>query len=578
MTTRRVHATTPWSSDQSQIEAPTAVIYLRVSTKEQAQRDGDPEGYSIPAQREACRRKAESLGASVIQEFADRGESARKADRPQLQALLEFIRANAVSHVIVHKIDRLARNRADDVEITLAIRSAGATLISCSENIDETPSGLLLHGIMSSIAEFYSRNLASEVIKGSVQKARTGGTIGKAPLGYLNVRKMQSGREVRTVEIDPVRGPLMQWAFETYASGTWSVRRLCKELAERGLETVPGPVRPAKPIYQSLLHMRLRDPYYKGVVRYRGVEYPGSHTPLVSSEIWQQVQDVLSAQNQAGEKQREHPHYLKGSLFCEACGSRLVITNARSRSGKVYPYFVCSGRHNKRTNCTFRAVLIETIERKVEDLHADQQVEPEFRDAIEHSLIVEFETIRKEADKERDRLLRRQTRLLNEREKLLQAHYAEAIPLDLLRDEQVRIRSALAQINNRLSGSERAYGEIEKNLVASLSFLEDSHAMYCHADSKLRRQINQALFTRINVNEQHGVRGELAEPFNTLLSKPVRHLAATQRASADWSAWEASFNEPEAPDGAPGLNHLTLVGGTGLEPVTPSLSSWCSPN
>src|SRR5438552_1431465 len=49
--------------------APSAVIYLRVSTKEQSQRDGDPEGYSIPAQRDACRRKAESLGATMVEEF-----------------------------------------------------------------------------------------------------------------------------------------------------------------------------------------------------------------------------------------------------------------------------------------------------------------------------------------------------------------------------------------------------------------------------------------------------------------------------------------------------------------------------
>src|SRR5206468_8876579 len=100
-------------------------------------RDGDPEGYSIPAQREACKRKAVSLGAAVVEEFADRGESARNAHRAQLQALLAYIRENPVEYVIVHKVDRLARNRADDVEITLAIRAAGATLVSCSENIDE---------------------------------------------------------------------------------------------------------------------------------------------------------------------------------------------------------------------------------------------------------------------------------------------------------------------------------------------------------------------------------------------------------------------------------------------------------
>ena len=81
--------------------------------------------------------------------------------------MLRYLRENPVQYVIVHKVDRLARSRADDVVITMEIKKSGATLVSCSENIDETPSGLLLHGIMSSIAEFYSRNLATEVTKGT---------------------------------------------------------------------------------------------------------------------------------------------------------------------------------------------------------------------------------------------------------------------------------------------------------------------------------------------------------------------------------------------------------------------------
>src|SRR5204862_434743 len=83
---------------------------------------------------------------------------------------------------------------------------------------DETPSGILLHGIMSYIAEYYSRNLANEVIKGSTQKAKSGGTPMKAPTGYLNVRRVVDGREVRTVDIDPIRGPLMPRAFDAYAN------------------------------------------------------------------------------------------------------------------------------------------------------------------------------------------------------------------------------------------------------------------------------------------------------------------------------------------------------------------------
>src|SRR5437868_1847312 len=127
--------------------------------------------------------------------------------------MLRYLVEHPVQYVIVHKIDRLARNRADDVEINLAIQQTGATLVSVTENIDQTPSGRLLHGIMSDIAEFYSANLAHEVMKGLHQKARNGGTIGKAYLGYLNVRHIANGTETRTVEIDPQRGPLMAWAF-----------------------------------------------------------------------------------------------------------------------------------------------------------------------------------------------------------------------------------------------------------------------------------------------------------------------------------------------------------------------------
>ncbi len=206
--------------------AKTALVYLRVSRKEQAQRDGDAEGYSIPAQRAACQRKAESMGAEVVGEYVDRGESARSADRPELQRLLAALQAEPVDFVIVHKVDRLARNRHDDVVLTAAITATGAQLVSVSENIDETPSGLLLHGIMSSIAEFYSRNLAAEVIKGTQQKVSAGGTPHVAPLGYLNVRKLIDGHEVRTVEVDPERAEHVRWASRptppaTGASTTW---------------------------------------------------------------------------------------------------------------------------------------------------------------------------------------------------------------------------------------------------------------------------------------------------------------------------------------------------------------------
>ena len=97
----------------------------------------------------------------------------------------------------MHELDRLARNRADDVKIHEALISAGVTLVSATESIDQTPSGMLLHGIMSSIAEFYSRNLATEVTKGLTQKVAQGGTPMRAPSWGRGSSGSSSTRGVR---------------------------------------------------------------------------------------------------------------------------------------------------------------------------------------------------------------------------------------------------------------------------------------------------------------------------------------------------------------------------------------------
>ena len=73
---------------------------------------------------------------------------------------------------------------------------------------------------------------------------------------------------------------------------------------------------------------------------------------------------VLTAHKSAAEATQVHDHYLKGTIHCGQCGSRLIVSNAKNRHGNVYCYFVCSGRHSKRTNCSQSSVLIYEIERK----------------------------------------------------------------------------------------------------------------------------------------------------------------------------------------------------------------------
>jgi site-specific DNA recombinase len=212
------------------------VIYLRVLTKEQVEKDLTEEGFSIVAQREACVRRIRDEGWELVDEYVDRGESARTADRPRLRAMLARVAEDGdVEAVVVYKVDRLARNMEDHIAIRAALRRRGVTLVSVTENLDETASGRLVEGIHALMAEFYSANLAAEVRKGMGQKAKLGGYPHKAPLGYLNIREPIAGRQVAHIIPDPERAPLVKIAFDLYATGEWTVERLAEEMAHRGL-------------------------------------------------------------------------------------------------------------------------------------------------------------------------------------------------------------------------------------------------------------------------------------------------------------------------------------------------------
>jgi len=193
--------------------AATAVLYLRVSSAGQVNKGSDPEGYSIPGQREACAARARSLDADVLEEYVEYGVSGRSTNRPALQRMLADLKTHRPTYVIIYDLSRLARNRLDDAQLMLLIEASGAKVVSVLENIDQTASGRLTHGVLAAVNEFRSAGDAEKVKMGLRRKHSQGGTTGRAPIGYLNVRTRELGRDIRSVEIDEERAPLVQMAL-----------------------------------------------------------------------------------------------------------------------------------------------------------------------------------------------------------------------------------------------------------------------------------------------------------------------------------------------------------------------------
>ncbi|MGH3623530.1 MAG: recombinase family protein [Sciscionella sp.] len=135
-----------------------AVVYLRVSSAGQVKRDYDPQRISIPAQRDACHRKAEQLGLTIADEYVEPGRSAtERSTRAAFQRTPARVRdIGDVDHAIVHKLSRMARNRFDDAIVMADLRQRGVTLISATESVDDSPVGQLMHGILTTFNEYQS--------------------------------------------------------------------------------------------------------------------------------------------------------------------------------------------------------------------------------------------------------------------------------------------------------------------------------------------------------------------------------------------------------------------------------------
>jgi DNA invertase Pin-like site-specific DNA recombinase len=492
----------------------TALIYVRVSSIGQVNTDRDGEGFSIAAQKDACIHKAEQLGADVLDIYVEAGESARTADRPKLQDMLQRLRdQRAADYVIVHKVDRLARNRGDDVEITLVIRQAGAQLISVTENIDETPSGMLLHGIMSSIAEFYSQNLSNEIIKGTSKKAQRGAYPGLAPLGYKNVQDLSGGNELRWIEVDAERAPHITWAFEAYASGDFTLRQLAEALDERGLRTKGTPKRPSGPLGPNDVHRLLRKPFYIGRFTWGGVEYQGTHEPLTTVETFATVQAQLAAKKTAGERTQRHEHYLKGTIACGRCGSRMIFSRNKGRGG-VYDYFVCLGRHENRTLCDLPYVSVDDVEEQIEHYYQTIKLDATTADTLYGHIIEAAKKRNAQAFKMGKQQRKRIEILEAERRSLLKAHLAGAVPLELLAEEQARITDELAKAAALMANSEIHREELQRNLRRALASASNLGSAYVKAGQKVRRQMNQAIFEEILIDFDGAViYARMAQPF-----------------------------------------------------------------
>lgn len=186
--------------------------------------------------------------------------------------------------------------------------------------------------------------------------------------------------------------------------------------------------------------------------------------------------------------------------------------------GDRYEYFTCSGRR-KKNGCTRSAMLAERIEDRIERDYGTNGLTDEEAEHVSQVLHQVFDQLEASSDDERAVLTAQRNKLEAERLKLVQAHYADAIPLDLLKTEQDRIRTSLDAITNRLDSLATTYHNANEGLDQIVGVLTDLGDLYSRCEPAERRILNRALFKRIIIDEDEHVTFLPAGPAAAVLAQ-----------------------------------------------------------
>lgn len=297
--------------------------YIRTSTVKQG-----TEGVSLDVQRTDAERLARQKNIRIVRFFCEM-ETAAAEGRPIFTQMMRDLRAGRAEGLILHKIDRGARNLREWSDITDLIE-LGMKVYFVNDALDLTTRGGRLTGdMLAAVAADYIRNLREETKKGIAGRLKQGIWPFSAPLGYAN----NGGGQLKT--IDPIKGPLVREAFDLYASGEYTMKSIRLQLFERGLRTTKN-----KPLSKNTFTAVFNNPFYYGVLPLRssGEAFLGNHEPLVSKTVFDQVQNVLKGRVWRKGKSR-HVFAYRRRIRCAACKWRLI-----GERQKGHVYYRCHGK------------------------------------------------------------------------------------------------------------------------------------------------------------------------------------------------------------------------------------------
>lgn len=363
---------------------------------------------SIEGQRRDCEAYARSHGYVIQHEYIDRHISGKTDSRPAFQQMISDSDQGKFDALICWKTDRLARNRYDSAIYKNRLRKNGVKILYAAETVVDGPEGIILEGLMESLAEYYSAELSQKLRRGQRESALKCKALGgNRSFGY------DISKEKKYV-INPTQAPAVRYIFEQYAAGH-TAAEIVAHLNANGIRTSRG-----NPFNKNSILRIITNEMYIGVYKYADIRIEGGVPAMIDRDLFDRCQKQL-AQNRthSGGVGERADYVLSGKLSCAVCGTNLKGACGTSHTGSKHYYYVCPGRSTD--GCTKAPVEKTRIENLIARAVAQYVLDPDKMEQIVDQMLLLQEQDKPQPDPEREALSAELSRCRTKQSNLLSA-------------------------------------------------------------------------------------------------------------------------------------------------------------
>ena len=475
--------------------------YIRVSTVKQGTK-----GVSLEEQQDAILRYAER-NQFFISLWLEEVETAAKQGRPVFNQALRLLRQGKAQGIILHKLDRGARNLRDWNDIG-ELSDQGIEVHFVNESLDlRSRGGRLSADIQAVVAADYIRNLREETRKGFYGRLKQGLYPLRAPIGYVD----QGKGNAKTIDI--IQGPLARKTFELYSTARYNFEKLGDEMYKLGLRNRNG-----GRVTKTGLSVLLNNPFYIGIMRVHktGETFIGRHEPLISKSLFDRVQAVLSGKTNA--QTQRHSFQFRRMLSCATCQYSLI-----GERQKGHVYYRC---HSKQCpGISIREEIVTSaFERLLQSLRFSESEKKYFKTKI--LTIKENWTSQREEEKRNLNL--RSGQLKDRLNRLTDAYLDEALDKQMFEERKEQLLHDQKAVEENLA---RLMGDTGSNPDKLEKFLElAGNAWLSHemAFPEEKRQMVE-IFTSNGTVDGKNLELKPSIPFLEIANRPENAPCGPQR-------------------------------------------------